>query len=124
MAITERRIEELELMIDSLNDQVKKNHVILNGDPDIAFSSGVLARLNRIEGHFSEQAQLIQNLAKQIEKQNDQREQQREILEAREQERTEIFQRIEKWIKILGPLLGGGLSLQILFEVVQALSGG
>lgn len=124
MAITERRIEELELMIESLNNQVKKNHAILNGDPDISFSSGVLARLNRVEKHFSEQAQLIQNLADQIARQNDQREKQREILEAREQERTEIFQRIEKWIKILGPLLGGGLSLQILFEVVQALSGG
>lgn len=124
MASSEQRLEELELMVQNLNEQVRRNYVILNGDPDISFSSGVLTRLNRIETHFSEQAQLIQNLAKQIEKQNDQREQQREILEAREQERTEIFQRIEKWIKILGPLLGGGLSLQILFEVVQALSGG
>lgn len=124
MAITEQRIEELELVIDSLTEQVRKNHVILNGDPDVSFSSGVLMRLNKIESHFSEQAQLIQELARQIQRQNDVREKEREIFEAREQERTEIFQRLEKWVKILGPLLGGGLSLQILFEVISALSGG
>lgn len=124
MAITERRIEELELLVDQLGDQVRKNHVILNGDPDVSFSSGVLMRLNKIENHFSEQAQLIQELAKQIQRQNDVREKEREIFEAREQERTEIFQRLEKWVKILGPLLGGGLGFQILFEVFKTLNGG
>lgn len=124
MAITEQRIEELELIIESLTEQVRKNHVILNGDPDVSFSSGVLMRLNKIESHFGEQSKLIQELAKQIQRQNDVREKEREVFEAREQERTEIFQRIEKWVKILGPLLGGGLGFQILFEVFKALNGG
>lgn len=123
MAITEQRIEELEVMIQSLNEQVRRNHVILNGDPDVAFSSGVLMRLGRIENHFESQAQLIQGLTKQIAKQNEQRGREREIAEAREAERTAIFQRMEKWIKILGPLLGGGLGLQIAFEIFKGLGG-
>lgn len=118
-ASSEKRLEELELMVQNLNEQVRRNYVILNGDPDISFSSGVLTRLNRIETHFSEQAQLIQNLANQIAKQNELREQQKEITEAREEERTIIFQNMEKWIKILGPLLGGGLGLQLLFELLK-----
>ena len=124
MAITEQRIEELEMVINDLNEQVRRNRVILNGDSDVAFSSGVLWRLQQIEMNFSKQSQLIQTLATSIEKQNELRERERAISEAKEQERTEIFIRIEKWIKILGPLLGGGLSLQVIFEIIKALNGG
>jgi hypothetical protein len=70
------------------------------------------------------QSQLIQSLTTQIAKQNEQREREQIIRDAKDQERTEIFQRIEKWIKILGPLLGGGLGLQIIFEIIKGLSGG
>ena len=124
MAITEQRIEELEVMILDLNEQVRRNHVILNGDPNVAFSSGVLWRLEKIESNFVKQSQLIQSLTTQIAKQNEQREREQIIRDAKDQERTEIFQRIEKWIKILGPLLGGGLGLQIIFEIIKGLGGG
>lgn len=124
MAITERRIEELEMMIQNLGEQVRRNHVILNGDPSITFSSGVLWRLEKMEQSFTKQSQLIQGLTTSIEKQNQLRERERAITEAKEQERTEIFIRMEKWIKILGPLLGGGLGLQVIFEIVKALNGG
>lgn len=124
MAITEQRIEELEVIIESLSEQVRRNHVILNGDPNVSFSSGVLWRLERIEQNFTKQSQLIQGLTTSIEKQNQLRERERAISEARERERTEIFQRIEKWIKILGPLLGGGLGVQLAFEIFKGLNGG
>jgi len=124
MAITEKRIEELEVMINDLSEQVRRNHVILNGDTNIAFSSGVLWRLERIENKFMQQSDLIKNLAVELRQQNEQREKEHDIREAREQERTEIFQRMEKWVKILGPLLGGGLGFQIIFEIVKTLNGG
>lgn len=124
MAITEQRIEELEILVRSLGEQVRRNHVILNGDSDVAFSSGVLWRLEKIENNFMKQSELIQTLTIEIKEQNERREHDRAIQEAREQERTEIFQRIEKWIKILGPLLGGGLGFQVIFEIVKALNGG
>lgn len=124
MAITEQRIDQIEVMISELSEQVRRNRIILNGDPDVAFSSGVLWRLQQIEINFSKQSQLIQTLTASIEKQNELRERERAISEAKEQERTEIFIRIEKWIKILGPLLGGGLSLQVIFEIIKALNGG
>lgn len=124
MAITEQRVEEMEMLVRDLGEQVRRNHVILNGDPNVAFSSGVLWRLQQIESNFAKQAQLIQGLTTSIEKQNQLRERERAITEAKEQERTEIFIRIEKWIKILGPLLGGGLSLQVIFEIIKALNGG
>lgn len=124
MAITEKRIEELEIVVNELSEQVRRNHVILNGDPNVAFSSGVLWRLEKIENNFMQQSKLIQTLTEEIKQQNEQREQEHAIREAREQERTEIFQRIEKWIKILGPLLGGGLGFQVIFEIVKAINGG
>jgi uncharacterized coiled-coil protein SlyX len=124
MAITEQRIEELEVMILDLNEQVRRNHVILNGDPNVAFSSGVLWRLEKIENKFMQQSDLIKNLAFELKQQNEQREKEHDIRQAREQERTEIFQRMEKWVKILGPLLGGGLGFQIIFEIIKSLNGG
>lgn len=124
MAITEKRIEELEILVQDLGELVRRNHVILNGDPNVAFSSGVLWRLEKIENNFMQQSKLIQTLTEEIKQQNEQREQERAIREAREQERTEIFQRIEKWVKILGPLLGGGLGFQIVFEIIKTLNGG
>lgn len=124
MAITEKRIEELEIVVNELSEQVRRNHVILNGDPNVAFSSGVLWRLEKIEHNFMRQSELIQTLTLEIKEQNEQREREQIIREAKEQERTEIFIRMEKWIKILGPLLGGGLGFQIIFEIVKALNGG
>lgn len=124
MAIAEERIEELEILIRELSEQVRRNHVILNGDPNVSFSSGVLWRLEKIENNFMQQSELIRNLTIEIKQQNEQRMQERAIQEAKEQERTEIFQRIEKWIKILGPLLGGGLGFQVIFEIVKAINGG
>lgn len=124
MAIADERIEELEILIRELSEQVRRNHVILNGDPNVSFSSGVLWRLEKIENNFMQQSELIKNLAFEIKQQNEQREQERAIRDAREKERTEIFQRIEKWIKILGPLLGGGLGFQVIFEIVKAINGG
>lgn len=124
MITTEQRVEELELMIEGLSTQIRRNYVILHGDTEIAFSSGVLSRMNKIEGRFEEQTRLIQSLILQISQQNEQREKEEEIRDAREDERAKVIENMGKWIKIIGSLFAGGSGLQLLFEVSKLINGG
>lgn len=113
---SDNRLASIEATILDLQAQIARNQRILQGDSDLG-GHGLVARLGRLEGIVEIQTKEFANFMAMLENE-------RKIRDAIELERTRIFKNLEKWIKILGPLLGGGLGLQLIFDVFRQLNGG
>lgn len=118
-----RRVENLEILVDNLSQQVRSTELILKGYDEIGYDRGIMIRVSELERRFSEQSQLLSDLAYEIQEANKLRRHQSELDAAREEERLKSWKTIEKVIKIVGPLLAVGLGADWVVQVVQFLSG-
>ena len=119
--MTELHNKNMEQMIEGLADQIEHTRRILYGDPDIGH--GVLGRMTDMENKHAHMMQQISQLTSAIDADREQRAHEQEIRAAVEAARTETIEKFYKLVQLLGPLLGGGLGLNIALELVRLWGG-
>jgi len=119
--MTELHNRDMEQMIEGLADQIERTNRIIHGDPDIGL--GVLARLADQENKTRQILVQIGQLTAAIDADREQRAHENEIKSAVEAARTETIERFYKLVQLLGPVLGGGLGINIALELVKLLGG-
>jgi len=109
----------MEEQIGALQKEISRTHRILHGDPGIGV--GVLARLADIENKHTLMMQQIGHLTDAIQEDREQRKHETAIQMAVEQAREETMKKLFKLVQVFGPLLGGGLGVNILLELLKLI---